>query len=206
MQSLNVSLYRLNDPLRLLPSDGSTVYECTPDKEDPFGIRVKFLPTVHAPPRVWKVHVSIDGLSIGYCNVVSKPSHDGFWRVRFEGIRANQDCSLKTQMLFQEAIADGDGECGVIDVTLEEGHYDARFKRSRDNDDHEPASKRLAGENRGHSSSSSTSVASGDVCTGRGKEFVSTAFRSERGTWVSEVFHPTKRIRYCDEPRPQRKP
>ena len=112
MQHFDVALFRLSTPTQLLPSDGRTVYECVSDDSSPYGIRVKFMPKDATPLASWRVHVKVDGKSLGYNYTVCNPGRDGFWRSRFRGMRANEDCTRLSQMIFQEP-SEGDGEAGA---------------------------------------------------------------------------------------------
>ena len=66
MEYFDIALYRLREPKRLMPSNGNTIYECYPDNTDPYGIRVKFKPMAYHTNSCFKVHVKVDGESLGH--------------------------------------------------------------------------------------------------------------------------------------------
>lgn len=197
MDTFQVGLYYLRDRTQLLPSDKGVVYGCEPGTGNPYGIRVKFKPNEASFHSTWKVHLLIDGKNVGYSLPVSSPSSDGFWRARFECVRANSNFTETHQLVF-EVPTQGTGECGVIECELEGGHYDTSVEKPPVDDNWE--SSEHAGVSSA-STSTSTSTSDGTVCTGRGKRMRANGF-SNRGMWVSGSATERRRIHYTADPYP----
>eukprot|EP00966_Prymnesium_polylepis_P087064 2014692-Prymnesium_polylepis.1 len=177
----SVCLFYLDDPGKLLPSDGTTTYDCKPDPTKPFGVRVKFQPSEAdiTPGAAWRVNLYIDTINVGYSLILDRPSsaQDGFWRARFKSSRANQDGTLYNEFVFSVP-GEGTGDCGVIECTVAKGHYKA-IEHEIDDREEKPWKKRKeAGTGTG------SSISNGDVCTSQGAEFRGIGFAKNDSMWV----------------------